>query len=234
MPRVAEPAFLGRVGHDLRGELATMVAGVHYLLRYDADLGATAKQMLERVNGAGQRMKRLLDEFDNAAWIDGGDPAQLMMGRCAAPEIVAAALERLAPQAEAREVEVVSSVPASLPAFEGDGELVGVALEYVIDFAVARSSGRKVSVVGTAEPGVVVTVLDEGGPVDPDVVARLFEPFVEKEILPRQTAGGAKRRERLGLGLAIAAGILRSQRGELAVKPTADGLAFACVMPRAS
>src|SRR4051812_43527077 len=69
----SDDLFLSRVTHDLRGELATMVAGIHYLLRYEAGLGATGRQMLERVNGAGQRLRRLLDELELSVWIEGED-----------------------------------------------------------------------------------------------------------------------------------------------------------------
>src|SRR5262245_1970943 len=72
-----EEAFLGRVGHDLRGELATMVAGIHYLMRYERGLSDAGKQMLERVNGAGGRLRRLLDELEHAAWIKGRPPGPL-------------------------------------------------------------------------------------------------------------------------------------------------------------
>ena len=107
-----DEVFLSRVGHDLRGELATMVAGVHYLLRYEANLGPTARQMLERVNGAGQRLKRLLDELDNAAWISGGDAGSLLVEPVALAAVVQAALVRLAPLAASREVKIDAQLPA--------------------------------------------------------------------------------------------------------------------------
>src|SRR5207249_4478401 len=65
-----DEAFFRRVEHDLRGELATMMAGLHFLLRYDKSLASPARDMLERVHGAGERLKRLLDEFGDAAWIN--------------------------------------------------------------------------------------------------------------------------------------------------------------------
>src|SRR5262245_48391350 len=90
-----DDVFLSRVGHDLRGELATMVAGVHYLLRYEEGLTDAGHQMLERVNGAGARLKRLLDELELSAWIAGrpddallGEPVRLAV-------LVHAALARL-------------------------------------------------------------------------------------------------------------------------------------------
>ena len=110
-----DDVFLSRVGHDLRGELATMVAGVHYLIRYEAGTSATAKQMLERVDGAGQRMRRLLDEFDNAVWIDGGDASQLVRSRQNLADLVGGVLERVGPQIAVRNVTVENRVPPSMP-----------------------------------------------------------------------------------------------------------------------
>ena len=230
MPLI-DDAFLSRVGHDLRGELATMVAGVHYLLRYETGVSATAGQMLERVDGAGQRMRRLLDEFDNAVWIDGGDPSQLLRSRQNLADLVGAALERVGPQMAVRNVTVENKVPASMPTFEADGELLGIALEYVIDFAVARSAGGAVELIGIDGPVAGLRVEDGGGPISDEILARLFEPFIEKNIVPKVTTGGAKRRERLGLGLAIARGILSAVGGSIAVEPGDTGLVFVCAMP---
>jgi two-component system, OmpR family, sensor kinase len=234
MPMI-DDVFLSRVGHDLRGELATMVAGVHYLIRYEGGTSATAKQMLERVDGAGQRMRRLLDEFDNAAWITGGDPSQLIRSRQNLADVVAAVLDRLAPQLVLREVSVDNRLPPSMPTFETDGELLGIALEYVIDFAVARSVGKRVllSRSGSVDaPGSGVRVEDQGGPLaDASLAARVFEPFVEKDLVPKLVTGGSKRRERLGLGLAIARGILTALGGSIAVEPGDSGLVFVCAMP---
>ncbi len=162
-----DEVFLSRVGHDLRGELATMVAGVHYLLRYEADLGPTARQMLERVNGAGQRLKRLLDELDNAAWISGGDATSLLVEPVAPAAVVQAALVRLAPLAASREVTIDAHFPDDLPEIEADPDLLGTAFEYVIDFALARSPRRTIHVAVEVVGGVpVLEVRDEGGPIE--------------------------------------------------------------------
>src|SRR5690348_14795172 len=90
-----DDAFLSRVTHDLRGELATMVAGTHYLLRYEAGIGETGKQMLERVNGAGQRLRRLLDELELSVWIDRPPGAALNPEAGRLAPLVEAALGRL-------------------------------------------------------------------------------------------------------------------------------------------
>ena len=229
-----DEVFLSRVGHDLRGELATMVAGVHYLLRYEAELGPTARQMLERVNGAGQRLKRLLDELDNAAWITGSDSRSLLVEPVAPAAVVQAALVRLAPLAASREVKIDALLPADLPEIEADPDLLGTAFEYVIDFALARSPRRTVHLAVEVVGGVpVLEVRDEGGPVDAAPLDRLLEPFAEKEVIPRAEPG-QRRRERLGLGLSIAQGILQAHGGGLRASAAAsgDGIAFQCTPTR--
>jgi two-component system, OmpR family, sensor kinase len=228
-PMPEEDAFLGRVSHDLRGELATMVAGVHYLMRYEAGVSEPGKQMLERINGAGGRLRRLLDELEHAAWIEGRPPGPLNVEPCRPAHVVAGALERIERSISQRRVTVRSEVPADLPPIEGDADLLGVAMEYVLDFAVARSPGRTVEV--RAEGPASLSVIDEGGLVDEGTLAHLFEPFAEKELIPRPEPG-VRRRDRLGLGLSIARGILRAQGGSLgaAMAPGGQGIAFSCTL----
>src|SRR5207237_966600 len=134
--------------------------------------------------------------------------------------LVEAALERLERSIAQRTVTVETRLPDDLPELTGDLELLGVAIELVIDFAVARSPRRAVHVVATGVGGgaPVLQVDDEGGPVDAAALARIFEPFAERELVPKPEPG-ARRRERLGLGLAIARGILVAHGGGLSAAP---------------
>jgi signal transduction histidine kinase len=223
----ADDIFLSRVTHDLRGELATMVAGIHYLLRYEAGLGAPGRQMLERVNGAGQRLRKLLDEMELASWIDGAPANAALSPEPGRLDLqVQAAIGRLEPVITQRGATVALDVPAEPPEIVVDAELFGLALEHALDFAVARSPGKTVHVVIAMAEGVpTLRIADQGGAVDPAALARIFEPFAEKELVPRPEPG-ARRRERLGLGLAIARGIAAAQGGTLTAAATPEGLAL--------
>jgi two-component system, OmpR family, sensor kinase len=215
--------FLSRVGHDLRGELATMVTGVHYLLRYEADLGPTARQMLDRINGAGQRLRRLLDEFDDAVWIDGGRPSALALAPCRTDVLIKGAIDRLNQAIVSREVSIDLQLPQDLPPFNADEKLCGAAIEYVLDFALARSRKKTVHVTAALLDGrTVLSIADEGGSIPEDVQSRLLDPFVEKDVVPKAEPG-QRRRERLGLGLAIARGILAAHGGGVTAENAPDG-----------
>jgi signal transduction histidine kinase len=223
--------FFGRVGHDLRGELATMLAGVHYLLRYETALGGTAREMLERVNGAGQRLKRLLGEFDNAIWLDSTNKHELLIEPYELDKLCAAAIERVAHAAVAREVTPSCDVPTGIE-LSGMQDVLVVALEYVLELAILRSRGGRVVITGDVEDGRArVIIVDEGGAVPEERLQRLTEPFVEKDILRRDDAA-SKRRERLGLGLAIARGIFEAHGGGLHIEnaPGDTGLRLVCTL----
>lgn len=217
--------FFARVGHDLRGELATMLAGIHYVLRYEKELGSGSRDMLERVRGAGERLKRLLDEFDNAVWLRAETRRPLLVSSCDAGELARRAAAHLEDLAASRGVTIsVAAEPSSSTSLQADAELLRVALEYVVGFAVLRSRDRpvRVHVAGAGDRGPVVTVVDEAGPVAPEPLARLLEPFGERAAMPVDPAG-PRRRERLGLGLAIARGIFDAHGGGLTVESLPDG-----------
>ena len=224
-----DEVILPRATHDLRGELATMVTGVHYLMRYEGGVGDSGKQMLERVNGAGKRLGRLIDELEQAVWIAGRPSGELLVEPLRLVPLVQGALVRLDRSIADRSVTVVTDLPADVPELEGDGELLGAAVEHVLDFAVARSPGHSVRV--TVEGAARLSVTDEGGPVEPGLLARILDPFVEKELLPRP-APGARRRERLGLGLAIARGVFAAHGGGItaALAPGGQGVVLRCAL----
>jgi K+-sensing histidine kinase KdpD len=187
--------------------------------------------MLERVNGAGGRLRKLLDELELVVWINGGR-APPGVEPCSLGALVEGALGKIERAIAQRNVVVRREVPLGLPAFEGDAELLGAALEYTLDFAVARSGGRSIDVVATSPSTLVVT--DEGGGADSAVLGRLFEPFIEKELIPRPEPG-ARRRDRLGLGLAIARGIFVAHGGGIDAKvaPDGRGITLECALVRA-
>ncbi|WP_242516174.1 sensor histidine kinase [Sorangium cellulosum] len=216
--------FFARVGHDLRGELATMLAGVHYLLRYEKGLGAGSRDMLERVRGAGERLKRLLDEFDNAVWLRADPNRPMTIAPCDAAELARQAASHLEATAASRgvRISVEDAVQDGEATLKGDPELLRIALEYVLGLAVLRSRDRPVQIrVSRAADGPAVTFVDEAGPVPPESLAGLLDPFGERAAIPPDPVA-PRRRERLGLGLAIARGILDAHGGGLTIEPSSE------------
>jgi len=221
-----DEVFFDRVAHDLRGELSTMLAGVHYLLRFGRDLAPPTREMLERVSGAGERLTRMLAELDDAVWLlDSKKP--LMLAPFRLGDLIDEVMSRVEPTVKTRSVRLILELSDEDAAAEivGDVDLLATALTSVVDLATLRAPQRTVHVTAETRDGApIVRVADEGDVVPKDVLARLFEPFVEREIVPRETHG--RRKLRLGIGLPIARSILEAHGGSLVVEPGEAGLAL--------
>ncbi|WP_203076318.1 ATP-binding protein [Falsiroseomonas ponticola] len=74
-----------------------------------------------------------------------------------------------------------------------------------------------------AEERVLITVSDTGGGIPPQVMARLFEPFVTTKGLERGT----------GLGLSICQGLIRRMGGTITATNEGPGAVFRIVLPAA-
>jgi K+-sensing histidine kinase KdpD len=219
-PAPLRDAFFRRVEHDLRGELATMLAGVHFVVRYVPSLGDDGRRMLARVQGAGERLTRLLDELGHAAWAAGGDRRWLAEGPCDLGDLVTTAVAALERRAAEHEVSVETVVPheAAIP---GDADLLRVAIGYVVEAAILRSRGGRVRVAARVGEGcAIVTATDEAGALPAEALGRLLEPFAQRELSPQEPG---RPRETLGLGLPIARGILVAHGGGLRAELSDDG-----------
>jgi K+-sensing histidine kinase KdpD len=226
--------FFSRVGHDLRGQLATILNGVQFVLRIEADMGPKSRDILGRAEGAGKRLQRLLDEFDQAVWIYNDNRSELMLGPCQLDALVRDALGRLNQAITSRGVNVELDLPGDLPSFEADSGLCGTAVMYILDLAVARSSQKTVHIKAAVADGrTVLSIADEGGAVSAEVLQQIWEPFKERELVP---ATAQRQRERLGLGLAIARGILTAQGGAVSAEnaPDGEGLVYRCTFGAAN
>ncbi|MDC3958660.1 sensor histidine kinase [Polyangium jinanense] len=219
-----DEVFFDRVAHDLRGELSTMLAGVHYLLRFGRDLSPPTREMLERVSGAGERLTRMLAELDDAVWLlDTHKP--LVLASLRFGDLVDEVMTRIEPTVKTRGIRLVLEQTDADAAAElvGDVDLLATALTSIVDLATLRAPSGTVHVTAETRDGApIVRVRDEGEAVPKDVLARLFEPFVEREIVPRETHG--RRKLRLGIGLPIARAIFEAHGGSLVVDPSDTGL----------
>jgi heavy metal sensor kinase len=120
--------------------------------------------------------------------------------------------------------------PVEAAAVLGDAGALRRALLNLVENGVKYTpAGGRVEVSVTTDAGeAVLAVQDTGSGIDPDDVARIFEPFVRLDTARSRETGGS------GLGLAIARSIVVAHRGTLGVeRPEAGGSRFTIRLPLA-
>jgi sigma-B regulation protein RsbU (phosphoserine phosphatase) len=215
--------FIAVLGHDLRNPLSSVITGSAFLM--DLCEQPTQRTILERVHSSGHRMARLIDDvLDFARGRLGG-------GISLAPEAVddvgALAAQVVAEVAGANPGRTLRLAAANVGAAVLDRTRVAQLMSNLVGNAVQHSppdTPVEVRVEGTADV-VRFSVTNTGEPIPPELLPRLFEPYVR--------ASGDRPRHGLGLGLYIAAEIARSHGGTLEASSSAGaGTTFTAVLPR--
>jgi len=205
--------------HDLRGP-AQAISLVSDLLEQGDTLKESAvRQSLAEASG---RLRELLDLLDQVLRRPDPDsePRPIVPRD---PIGVAVRLLRLH-RSNVR-LEAHQALDARLPAVRGvDDQLRHALMNVMVNAyeAVGRQGGGTVYLTAETSGGVVrIEVIDDGPGVSPEVVDRLFEPFVTtKTELPLA-----------GLGLVVARALLEQSGGTLRSEPTGSGSRFVLELP---
>jgi two-component system sensor histidine kinase KdpD len=203
-------ALLNSIGHDLRTPLTAIeIAAVNL---QDADASdALRQEQASIIRHQVVRLTRVFDRIVAMARIDAG-VVQPQPEWTYAGDIVEAAVQEVE---EALDAHRLAETADETPAFV-DPRLTATALARVLENAARHSPpGSTISVSATVTRGrLEVVVDDEGTGIAADALPHVFEPFY------RAAAGG---RPGLGMGLAIARGLLAAQHGTVTAENRAGG-----------
>jgi two-component system OmpR family sensor kinase len=197
--------LLAAVSHELR----TPLARLRVLLDIGRDRGATP-QTWDELERELLEMDHLVGELLASARID----FQALSPRpLDARDAATRALERAGLPPE----KLDSDLPAA--PFAGDPTLVGRALANLLDNARKHGGGLDRLVVRTRPGFVQFEVLDRGPGFPPELLDRVFQPFVRGAPNP----GDPQRESSLGLGLALVARIARAHGGSVGASNRSGG-----------
>jgi signal transduction histidine kinase/CheY-like chemotaxis protein len=207
----ARDEMLSIVAHDLRNPLNAIILGVEGVLE---DLSQaqlpTEYQTLQTVRVSARRMDRLIHDLLEVARIESGklriEPHPERMSL-----LINEAVAMMRPLAVAQGLELVSQVDRSLPQVMVDGarilqvisNLVGNAIKFTPKGGTVRIEAE------LSGHEVLVVVADTGAGIAPEQLPHLFA---------RHWQGSDRDRRGIGLGLAIAKGIVESHRGRIWVE----------------
>jgi signal transduction histidine kinase len=218
----AREQVLATVAHDLRTPLQTVLLQARALERIDSASVHAAGELLER---SGLRMLRLVEDLVTLSKADAGqlsiDPV-----RGDARMVVRDATEELRALAERKRITVRVEQPAEETPLAGDHDRLVQALGNVLGNAIKFTpEGGTVRVILTATAEECVFVVSDSGPgVRPEHLGDIFRPFWQAPGAPKHG---------VGLGLAIARGVVEAHGGSLTVEAAVGGGATFCLrIPR--
>jgi PAS domain S-box-containing protein len=201
---------LGIVGHDLRNPLSALVNCAHLLVRAE-DLPPERLRLAGRILANSARMERIVSVLLDYARVRAGQGLPLHRRPCDLASISEAVADESEAAHPGREVRRSG---CGDPTGYWDPDRIAQVLANLVSNALDYSEpGTPVDVAWRDEgDAVVVEISNDGAPIPPEVIPRLFEPFRRAE---RQRAGG---KDGLGLGLFIAQAIVAAHGGSIGAR----------------
>jgi signal transduction histidine kinase len=218
------------MSHELRTPL-NAIGGYAELMEMGIRGPVTPEQRedLRRVQTSQRHLLGLINEVLNYAKLETGTVHYDVADVRVRDAVVGAEL-LVAPQAQARALQLVVSAPPPELVLRADPEKLRQILVNLLSNAVKftdRGGRIELSCVAQGER-VAITVRDTGIGIAAHQLERIFEPFVQVRADLTRTAEGT------GLGLAISRDLARGMGGDLTVESTPGvGSAFTLTLPRA-
>lgn len=211
----------GSISHDLRHQLAAVVANAEFLYNVD-ELNFDREEIYSEVRRGASQMTELIDslvEISREKPSLAPVPAELS-------KVVTKAAESVHASPNFRDISIDILEHGPTTGVFDPRKLERVFFNLLLNACEASANGNaQVTVnIAASEGHLECRVSDNGGGVPEDIRASLFEPFV--------SAGKANG---TGLGLAIAKKIVEEHGGEIALEKTSrEGSVFLVRLPRRS
>lgn len=213
-------ALLDAVTHDLRTPLTSIKASATTLIE-DADEPMldhdSRREFLNIIDEETDRLNDFIEGMVGIAKIEAG-ALQLRQRSASVEEIVSNAIDRLANSLGSRSLE--THIASDLPNVFADAASISEVVYTLIDNAVKYSADGTRIRVSAEEKGsgtLVINVEDQGRGISQEMREKVFDKFfrVDDSDIHRTGSG-------LGLGLAIAKGIVESQGGSITIEDATD------------
>lgn len=208
----AKDEFLAILGHELRNPLAPMATALQ-LMRMR---GMTGRELdvIERQVG---HLTRLVDDLLDVSRTIGGK-IELHPREIEIADLVVEALEVSSPLLEQRQQRIEIDAPRQGLAVLADRERMVQAISNLLTNAAKYSDlGSSITIrASRTDDTVRLAIRDRGAGIAPDMLGRVFEPFVQQAQTLDRARGG------LGLGLSIVRSLVTLHGGKVAA--TSEGL----------
>lgn len=213
--------FMAVLGHELRNPLASIVNGLE-IIRRSGGLEPHARRALEVMARQTAALIRLADDLLDVNRLEQGK-VHLDRRRIDLARVLSDAIESARPALDSKRhvLEVTAPEPVWV---DGDAvRLTQVVLNLLLNAARFTDAQGSIRLVleraqrADAQPVAVVRVIDSGIGIEPDQIARVFEPFAQTG--PHVGRAGAG----LGLGLAICRRLVELHDGLISCRSGGPG-----------
>ena len=211
----ARTEFLSNVSHEVRTPMNGVIGMTTLLL--DTDLDRRQREYANVIRSSADALLVVINDLLDYSKIEAGrlELEHIEMDLRAHVEEVATTL---AVQAAAKDLELVVDVAQDLPErVTGDPGRIRQALTNLVSNAIKFTTKGEVAIRVEREPGPVAdlvrfSVRDTGIGLAPDVLPRLFQPFMQADASTARQYGGT------GLGLSIVKRLAELMSGDVGVR----------------
>jgi PAS domain S-box-containing protein len=199
--------FLAMLGHELRNPLAPIVSAIQLLKLRGDKRSAREHEVIERQV---KQMIRLVDDLLDVSRISRGK-IELKKARIDVRDALAKAIEIALPLFERKQQGFEVNVPPYPLIVDGDdARLIQVFANLLNNAAKYTNDGGRITVtVHHTRAHVIVEIQDNGIGIDPALLPRMFELFVQGYQDADRAEGG------LGLGLTLVRSLVQLHGGDV-------------------
>jgi signal transduction histidine kinase len=215
--------LLARLAHEIRNPLSSLAIHVQLL---EEDMAQAAPPLKAQTVGRFEIIRSELLRLENLMrqFLSLAAPSSIDLQTIEVSEVAGYVCELLRPEAAARGIEIVLTVPAGLPPLTADpAQLKQALINLVINAIQAIERNGRIDVDVRADPGAgafFLRVSDNGPGVSGERRSAIFEPFFTTKS------------EGSGLGLWIVQQIATAHGGVVTVEDgTSGGAAFTLQLP---
>jgi PAS domain S-box-containing protein len=223
----ARDDVLAVVAHDLRNPLNTVTMAISLMLENTPPERIQERRQVEIVRRAADRMNRMIQDLLDVKRIESGRLAIDLRAEDV-DVIINDMIEMLRPLAAGSSIVLESSIPEGLPPVLADSARIQQVLSNLVGNAVKFTprQGRITVCAEKMDDEVRFAVIDTGPGIPPEQVPHIFGQFWQ--------ASSSDRRG-IGLGLAIAKGIVEAHKGTIWVESHVGlGSTFYFTLPTAT
>ncbi len=206
--------FLAMLGHELRNPLAPIATALQ-LIKMRGEGSSKEHEVIDRQL---QHMMHLVDDLLDVSRITNGK-LELKSQRLDLRDVIAKALETSSPMLEQRGHRVdLELTSRELPVLGDAARLTQVFTNLIVNAAKYTEAGGHIRIFARLDGGTVeVAVADTGIGIEPSLLPRVFDLFVQGYQTSERARGG------LGLGLTLVNRLVRSHGGSVRVASPGPG-----------